>query len=100
VVGYFDPPYAAHVRRLDEICRGGEPVTVVIANPADPILPLRARAEMIAGLAMVDYVIEAGDDIERVLAHAAQEAVIDERSNDEMRCNKLAAHVALRHRKT
>jgi hypothetical protein len=36
---------------------------VLIATPADVILTARARAELVAGLAVVDYVCETADDV-------------------------------------
>ncbi len=34
------------------------PLVVIIADPENPILPARARAELVAGLALVDLVVE------------------------------------------
>ena len=59
VSGYFDPLLAGHAERLRELKRSGVPLLVLIADPEDPILPSRARAELVAGLAVVDYVAEA-----------------------------------------
>ena len=53
VLGYFDPVVADHVERLSSL----GPVTVSLLDPPDPILPLRARAELVAALASVDCVI-------------------------------------------
>ncbi len=57
VTGYFDPLLAAHARRLREFADPGSALFVAICEPAHPILPARARAELVAALAMVDYVI-------------------------------------------
>lgn len=59
VRGYFDPLVAAAAARLEEYKSAGTPLLIVIATPADPILPARARAELVAGLRAVDYVTEA-----------------------------------------
>jgi glycerol-3-phosphate cytidylyltransferase-like family protein len=61
VAGYFDPLIAVHARQLREAKDEGRPLIVMIATPADgtgadSILPARARAELVAGLAVVDYV--------------------------------------------
>jgi bifunctional ADP-heptose synthase (sugar kinase/adenylyltransferase) len=61
VTGYFDPLLAAHAERLMELKREGLPLLVAIADPENPILPGRARAELVAGLAVVDYVMESAD---------------------------------------
>jgi glycerol-3-phosphate cytidylyltransferase-like family protein len=59
VRGYFDPLLAWHAERLEQVKRGGMRLLVVIASPGNPILPGRARAELVAGLRVVDYVTEA-----------------------------------------
>ena len=63
VSGYFDPLLASHAARLAELKRGGSPLVVVIVSSADSILPARARAELVAGLRVVDYVIESLDGL-------------------------------------
>ncbi|MBV8841685.1 MAG: hypothetical protein JO307_02640 [Bryobacterales bacterium] len=64
VTGYFDPMVAFHADRLQELKKPGAPLLVVIADPANPILPTRARAELAAALRVVDYVGEGAFDIE------------------------------------
>jgi bifunctional ADP-heptose synthase (sugar kinase/adenylyltransferase) len=55
VTGYFD---VLHVRDAREIARvRHHPLLVVVLPVADEILPPRARAEMVAALRMVDYVV-------------------------------------------
>ena len=55
--GHFDPLLAEHVRLLRE-AKGSAPVLVIeVTNPARPLLAQRARAELVAGLADVDYVV-------------------------------------------
>jgi hypothetical protein len=58
VSGYFDPMVASHARRLAQIKRDGAPLLVLIAAPTHAILPVRARAELVASLRVVDYVAE------------------------------------------
>ena len=57
VSGYFDPMTAAHAARIAEL-KDGRKLVVLIATPADPILSARARAELVAGLRAVDYVVD------------------------------------------
>jgi bifunctional ADP-heptose synthase (sugar kinase/adenylyltransferase) len=57
VTGHFDPLLAEHVRRLSEHVARGRLLVVEITNPARPLLPQRARAELVAALSMVDYVV-------------------------------------------
>jgi hypothetical protein len=59
VSGYFDPMLASHADRLQQLKRAGAPLLVLIANPPDALLTARARAELVAGLRVVDYVAEA-----------------------------------------
>jgi bifunctional ADP-heptose synthase (sugar kinase/adenylyltransferase) len=63
VSGYFDPLLASHAERLQSLKREGTPLLVLIADPRNPILPARARAELVAGLAVVDHVVESGEGV-------------------------------------
>ncbi len=56
VSGCFDPITHAHAERLKGLKKAGAPLLVLIATPANPILPAEARANLIAGLACVDAV--------------------------------------------
>jgi bifunctional ADP-heptose synthase (sugar kinase/adenylyltransferase) len=55
--GHFDPLLAEHARRLREHVAPGQTLIVEITNPANPLLPQRARAELVAALASVDFVV-------------------------------------------
>jgi glycerol-3-phosphate cytidylyltransferase-like family protein len=57
VAGYFDPLLAEHVRRLRECAEPGQLLVVEIVNLDSPLLPQQARAELVAALSMVDYVV-------------------------------------------
>jgi bifunctional ADP-heptose synthase (sugar kinase/adenylyltransferase) len=63
VAGTFDPLLASHAEQLRDLKRNGVPLVVAIAEPDDPILPARARAELVAGLAVVDFVVESAEGI-------------------------------------
>jgi cytidyltransferase-like protein len=91
VVGYFDPLHSGHIRRLKEVCRRGEHIGVIVADPAEPILPLAARAELVAALDCVAYVIAAGENIPEI------PDAIDERESDARRGQVFARHVLARH---
>ncbi|HEY3442099.1 MAG TPA: hypothetical protein VGK29_15170 [Paludibaculum sp.] len=56
VSGWFDPMLAVHAARIDEIPDQFS-VAVQILDPPDPLLPARARAELVAALRRVDLVI-------------------------------------------
>lgn len=58
VSGFFDPVTLAHAERLQTLKRPGAPLLVVISSPPAPILPAPARAQLVAGLACVDFVTE------------------------------------------
>ena len=64
VSGYFDPLLASHAGRLQDLKRSGVPLVVLIADKDDAILPARARAELVAGLQVVDYVAQSLDGIQ------------------------------------
>ncbi len=60
VSGQFDPLLAAHADWLKHARCGAHGLSVVITDPADPLLPAQARAALVAALAVVDEVILAG----------------------------------------
>jgi glycerol-3-phosphate cytidylyltransferase-like family protein len=57
ITGFFDPLTPAHARRLNRLASENSHLTVIVTDPPDPILPLRARAELAAALAAVDLVV-------------------------------------------
>ena len=86
VSGYFDPMLASHGERLAELKSGGT-LLVAIATRADSILPARARAELVAGLRAVDYVVESVDGLTPAVRLEEE---------DTARLGKLIAHVHAR----
>lgn len=62
--GHFDPLVAEHARLLHDVKSPGRLLIVEITNPVRPLLAQRARAELVAGLADVDYVV-LGDSVPR-----------------------------------
>jgi bifunctional ADP-heptose synthase (sugar kinase/adenylyltransferase) len=96
VTGYFDVIVAEHVRRLLEIKNGA--LLVVVLDPPDPVLPGRARAELVAALRMVDYVVLAGERAaEELLSHFCPGEIVREESADLLRFRRLSEHVQRRH---
>ncbi len=89
VSGYFDPLLAGHAERLHSLKREDTPLLVLIADPGNPILPARARAELVAGLAVVDYVVESGNGL---MPHIRLEQEHDKRLDE------LIEHVHARQR--
>lgn len=98
VTGRFDPLLAAHARRLEEIGAEDGVLIAVIGNPAQPLLAARARAELVAALRVVDYVVISEEPAppgwtERL----APDAVFREEAADEARTGDLIKHVQSRH---
>jgi bifunctional ADP-heptose synthase (sugar kinase/adenylyltransferase) len=85
VTGFFDPLVAAHPRRLEELARAGAALFVSIQDPPHPLLPARARAELVAALRVVDYVMLGGA--------IAADAVFHEEDADRLRTQELTKHV-------
>ena len=63
VTGAFDVVLVGDARELAEIraSHPNRPLLVVVLPLPDPLLPQRARAELVAALRMVDYVVTADD---------------------------------------
>ncbi len=57
ISGQFDPLLAEHVRRLKQARESGQLLVVEVTNSPQALLPQRARAELVAALEMVDYVV-------------------------------------------
>lgn len=57
ITGFFDPLAPAHAHRLNRLASADSALIVVVTDPPDPILPLRARAELVAALAAADWVV-------------------------------------------
>jgi bifunctional ADP-heptose synthase (sugar kinase/adenylyltransferase) len=98
VTGYFDVLVAEHVRRLRQIANGSAKLFLVVLDPPAPLLSARARAEMVAALAMVDYVVPAGGQAaEGLLSHFTAAEIVREESADLLRAARLSQHVQRRH---
>lgn len=87
VSGFFDPLLTPHVRYLHDSTTPGHLLVVEVTNPARPLLPQRARAELVAALSMVDYVL---------LRNGS--SAVDEASPDAVFTDRLIEHVLERHR--
>ena len=56
--GCFNPLRTEHARKLAKAASGnGRPLLVIVRQPDSPLLDLRARAELVAALSVVDYVV-------------------------------------------
>jgi len=98
VTGYFDVLVADHVRCLRQIAAGATKLFVIVLEPPTALLAPRARAEMVAALAMVDYVIQAGEQAaEGLLRCFSADEIVREESADLLRAECLKQHVQRRH---
>jgi glycerol-3-phosphate cytidylyltransferase-like family protein len=98
VTGYFDVIVAEHVRRLREIKNGSGTLVVVVLDPPEPLLGGRARAELVAALGMVDYVVPADKQAAgKLLSHFTISEIVPEESADLLRASRLSEHVKRRH---
>lgn len=67
--GYFDPLTPSHVRRLQRLGSRSCHLVVIVTDPPDPILPLRARAELAAAVAAAGTVVPVGvEELEAFLS--------------------------------
>ena len=98
-VGYFDPVLAAHARRLKDARANAAGLAVIIADPPRPILPSRARAELVAALDAADYVVLPGDEpLEGLVARLNGAEVLRGETADQELTEKLIQHVHSRQR--
>jgi hypothetical protein len=97
VIGYFDPLYSRTVSRLNQLSQAGDALVAIVAEPPAALLPLRARAELVAALASVDFVIAAGAECDRVVSRLPVDEVVDERDADAARASDLVQQVVRRH---
>ncbi len=96
VTGYFDVVRAEHVRDLAAAHRRAPRarLLVVVVRGAEPLLPLAARAELVAAIRMVDYVLTADDhDVERLVKALRPVILVRLESDDLHRVSRLKEHV-------
>jgi hypothetical protein len=96
VTGAFDPVLAEDARELAEV-RASHPdrplLVVVLPLPGD-LLPPRARAELVAALRMIDYVVTADDtDPDSLLALLEPALLVRLEEAQAVRKRQLMEHV-------
>ena len=94
--GYFDVLRAEHVRDLAAAHRRAPHarLLVVVLRGPEPLLPLAARAEMVAAIRMVDYVLTAdAKDVDRLIKTLHPPLVLRLESDDLRRVARLKEHV-------
>ena len=99
VTGYFDPLLAGHAVALADGRASAGGLVLLLRTPRDPLLPLRTRLELVAGLRSVDWVAPLpGDTVpDWVRALPANRRVSFE-SDDEGRRSAFLRHIHERHR--
>lgn len=96
VTGYFDVLRASHIRALQELKHGR--LAVAVRPHPCTVLPLQARAELVAALRMVDYVVTADDRELDALVRALEPAqVVHLDDADRDRAAELKRNVHSRH---
>lgn len=97
VTGWFDPVVAPHARRLTELAGDGAGLFVAVTDPVEPVLPARARAELVAAQRVVQHVILSGDGgLPAIEAALQPDSIIHEERSDTQRVRELIRHVQSR----
>jgi len=99
VTGYFDALRAAHVRDLQRArsLAPAQPLLAVVLAGSRAWLDQRARAELVAALRVVDYVVTADErDLDRMIATFPPSQLVRLEASDERRSAELRDHVRRR----
>jgi bifunctional ADP-heptose synthase (sugar kinase/adenylyltransferase) len=97
--GWFDPLLPAHARRFAGLRDGCACLVALICDPPQPLLPARARAELVAALSAVDFVVVAEPDrADGLIAELNAAAVFRGEAEDEQIARDLIRHVHTRQR--
>lgn len=98
ICGYFDVLQPAMARQIAER-RGAEsgPLFAMVLDPPSPLLPAAARAELAAGLRMIDYVIPWNGDADDFVASLAPDACFRAEAAHAESTERLIQHVSERH---
>ncbi len=96
ITGYFDILRAELVHDLDRLHdrnQGAKLLAVVLPNP-DEILPRQARAELVAALRVIDYVVISDTAAARRLAASIEPVEVSHlETDDARRARELKEHV-------
>lgn len=102
VSGFFNPLLASHASRLETLRRDGWRLAVLLSDPPDPVLPLQARAELVAALRAVDYVVVADgaatdhNSESEIILRVQPAEIVREQEADQRRTRELIAYVHAR----
>lgn len=94
VTGYFDPVLASHARRLGELAARNATLMAMVATREGNLLDARARAELLASLRVVDYVVLPGNiGVAELLERIEPDAMCREEEADERRTTELVGRI-------
>jgi len=93
VAGFFDPLLASNAARIREFRAGAGILVALVDSPAAPLLPAEARADVVAGLRSVDYVVIGGRGETELLTLFPQSAILWMTAADEADAKELARRV-------
>lgn len=98
LTGYFDPLLAAHAERVSELRASGRDrlLMVLVRTPEEPLMPAEARAELVAALSGVDYVVVDEERSVELLHLLKPEEVIDDEAADGQRRREFMSRVRSR----
>jgi hypothetical protein len=97
VRGYFDPMLSAYADRLETFRNHGSQLVILLADPPDPLLPARSRAELAASLGAVDWVVLPAEDGSAAAAPTGSIQVHDETTIQLGQRADFVNHVLSRH---
>jgi len=94
VTGYFDPVLAAHVRRLNELAAPNTTLMVLVDSARDTLLDARSRAELLASLRIVDYVVvPGGGEVAGIMERIGPDTLCREEDADRQRTKQLSDRI-------
>ena len=98
VTGYFDVLRAEHAREFEQVRKSAATVVAIVLPREGELLPLQARAELVAALRAVDWVACAETaEPAGILATLRPDSLMRLEENDERHWRQLREHVRKRH---
>jgi bifunctional ADP-heptose synthase (sugar kinase/adenylyltransferase) len=98
VIGRFDVLRASTVARLAALAQPETRLFAIVVDDPSAVLGLRARAELVAALRVIDYVIPLETDPAELVAALAPSELFDESSAHLQATHQLIDHVRERHK--
>jgi len=94
VSGIFDVLRTTHARELTQIRDRVQSLLVVVLPASAELLPQRSRAELVAALRVVDYVVIADHtELDRLIESVKPEEFVRLEAADAIRTRQLIEHV-------